>query len=347
MGSFLYTLIRYDHDNDLAHVHAFFFGELLSAAELALLAPPFTFGYAEHLPFEGEGSVRATVNLYREEVVSTDADAPPEVLRELEQHRLTHPALFDSGFIRSAQHLYSVAQRGPRPLRFHASPTSGFVAAAAELDEPLASAHLRSLVIDASGDRVARALARAGLTALLCPFPARIYRWDGDHPMIPVPGVELRLDYWLDSLAVKRWSAAASLQAEGRLGRAWLGSDGLHLVPADGLAPDRVLAMYEELRRLGDELYRLRYEKRARAALAAKDGETARRLDDAARACDVWMSGGTLYVRPWSAVLAEELRRLLGAAKVEVRLLPAEQVVFSEEVVAVWRFMSRVEELLS
>jgi hypothetical protein len=350
MGSFLYTLVRYDYDNDLAHVHAFFFGELLSAAELALLAPPFTFGYAEHLPFEGEGSVRATVNLYGEEVVSVDADAPPEVLRELELHRLTHPALLGARLIESAQHLYSVAQRSPRPPRFYASPTSGFVAAAVELDEPLAAPHLRSLVIDTSGDRVARALARAGLTALLCPVPARIYRWDGDHPMLPVPGVELRLDYWLDSLAVKRWSAAASLQVEGRLGRAWLDWDGLHLVPSDGLAPDRVLAMYEELRRLGEELYRLRYEKRARAALAAGDVETARRLDDAARACDVWLSGGTLYIRPWSAALAEELRRLLGAAEVEVaevRLLPAEQAVFSEEVVAVWRFMSRVEELLS
>jgi hypothetical protein len=351
MGSFLYTLVRYDRGSDLAHVRAFFFGELLGYAELALLADPFDLGYAEHMPFEGEGSVEAVVSLHREEVVSADADAPPEVLRELELHRLTHPALLGFHLIGGAQHLYSIAQRSPRPPRFHASPTSGFVAAAVELDEPLAAPHLRSLVLDTSNDHVARALARAGLTALLCPFPVRMYRWDGDHPMLPVPGVELRLDYWLESsMAVRRWGAAASLQAEGRLGRAWLDSDGLHLVPADGLTPDRVLAMYEELRRLGEELYDLGYRRRARAALAAGDVETARRLEDAARACDVWLSGGTLYIRPWSAVLAEELRRLLGAAKVEVaevRLLPAEQAVFSDEVIAVWRFMRRVEELLS
>ena len=347
MGSFLYTLVRYDNANDLAYVHALFFGELLGAAELALLADPFTFGYAETLPFEGEGAIRAVVSLYREEVVSVDADAPPEVLRELEQHRLTHPALFDSGFIKGAQHLYSVAQRSPRLPRFYASPTSGFVAGAVELDEPLASAHLRNLVFDTSGDRVARALARADLTALLCPFPVRIYRWDGDHPMIPVPGVELRLDYWLDSPAVERWRAVTSLQVEGRLGRAWLEWDGLHLVPADGLTPDRVLAMHEELKGLGEELYSLGLKRKARAALAADDAKTVNKLKDAFYASDVWVSGGALYVRPWYASLAEELKKLLGAAEVEVRLLPAEQAVFSDEVIAVWRFLRRVEELLS
>jgi len=346
MGSFLYTLVRYDNANNMADVYAFFFGELLDAAELALLADPFTSGYVEHLPFDGEGSIRALVNLHDGEVEAVDVSMPPEVLRELEQHRLTHFALFDVFFLRGAQHLYAVAQHSPRPPRFYASPTSGFVAGAVELDEPLAAPYLRSLVIDTSGDRVARALARAGLTALLCPVPARIYRWDGEHAMAPAPGVELRLDYWLGSGAVERWRAVTSLQVEGRLGRAWLKWDGLHLVPADGLTPDRVLAMHEELKGLGEELYSLGLKRKARAALAA-DAKTVDKFSDVFYASDVWVSGGALYVRPWHASLAEELKKLLGAAEVEVRLLPAEQAVFSDEVIAVWRFLRRVEELLS
>jgi hypothetical protein len=348
MGSFLYTLVKYDHDGDLAHVHAFFFSKLLNAAELVLLADPFTFGYAEHLPFEGEGEVRVTVNLYREEVVDFSADAPPEVLRELEQHRLTHPALFGAFFISGAQHLYAVAQHGPRPPRFYATPVGNYVAGVVELDEPLTETYLRVMAFDASGDRVARVLARAGPTALLCPAPVRVYSWEWDWPMLPVPGVELRLDFWLGGDAVERWRPVASLQVEGRLGRAWLEKDGLHLIPREGLTPDRVLAMYEEMEKLWKELISQRLAKSARATLLANDAVTEEVLEEVFRVSDAWVSGGMLYVRPWYTSHTRELERLLSARKgIKARVLPAEQAVFSDEVIAVWRFLRRVEELLS
>jgi hypothetical protein len=341
VGSFFYTLFRYDTANDVADVYAFFFSELLGAAELALLADPFTFGYVEHLPFEGEGSARARVDLRREEVEAAELSMPPETLRELELHRLTHFAILDVFFLRGAQHLYSVALRSPRPPRFYASPTTRHVVGIVELDEPLLDTYLRRAALE-TGDRVTRPLAKAGLLSLLCPAPLRIYRRDGEHLMLPAPSVEVRIDCLLGSSAVERWRAVTSLQVEGKLGRAWLEGDGLHLVPADGLTPDRVLAMSEELERLEEELQSQRFARGARASLVGGAAE----LREAFRASDVWVSGGALYIRPHYAEVAEKLKGLTGA-EVEVRVIPREQAVFSDEVIAVWRFLRRVEELLS
>ena len=345
MGSFLYTLVRYDNANDLADVYAFFFGELLGAAELALLADPFNFGCVEHLPFEGEGSARARVNLRREEVEAAEFSMPPETLRELEQHRLTHFAIFDVFFLRGAQHFYAIAQRSPRPPRFYAS-TTRFVMGLVELDEPLEAAQLKRAVL-ATGNRLERALAKGGLVPLLCQAPLRIHRWDGEHLMLPVASVEVRIDAFLDSSAVERWRSVASLQVEGRLGRAWLDWDGLHLVPREGLTPDRVLAMSEELKGLEEELQNQKFARAVRAAHVSGDPRSTPELRGIFSESDVWKSGDALYVRPHRAELAERLRRLTGAVEVEVRLLPAEQAVFSDEVIAVWRFLRKVEELLS
>ena len=342
VGSFLYTLYRYDNANDMADVYAFFFGELLDAAELALLADPFTSGYVEHLPFDGEGSIRALVNLHDEEVEAVDVSMPPETLRELEQHRLTHFTLFNVFFLRSAQYLYEVAQRSSKPPRFYASPTSKHVVGVVERDEPLTDFYLVRAA-RATGDRVTRALAKKGLVALLCPAPLRIYRRDGEHLMVP-SSVELRIDGLFDSSAVEQWRSVASLQVEGRLGRAWLDWDGLHLVPTDGLTPDRVLAMKEELEKLGEELQNQKIARGARASLASSG---TLELRGAFYASDVWVSNGALYVRPHRAELAEKLRGLTGAVEGEVKLVPREQAVFSDEVIAVWRFLRKVEELLS
>jgi hypothetical protein len=323
-------------------VHAFFFGELLGAAELALLADPFNFGYVEYLPFDGEGSIRALVNLHDEEVEAVDVSMPPETLRELEQHRLTHFAILDVFFLGHAQYLYEVAQRSSKTPRFYASTTSKHVMGVVERDEPLTDFYL-TRVARATGDRVTRALAKKGLVPLLCPAPLRIYRRDGEHLMVP-SSVELRIDGLFDGSAVERWRSVASLQVEGRLGRAWLDWDGLHLVPSDGLTPDRVLAMKEELEKLEEELQNQKFARGARASLVSSGTPE---LREAFYASDVWVSNGTLYVRPRRAELAEELKKLLGATEVEVRLLPAEQAVFSDETIAVWRFLRRVEELLS
>ena len=345
MGSFLYTLIEYDNDNGVADVRAFFFNELLSMAELALLAGPFDFGYVEHLPFEGEGTIRAVVNLRNENVEASEVSMPPETVRELEQHRLTHFTILDVFLLRGAQHLYSVARRSPRPPRFYASPTTRHVVGIVERDEPLLDTYLKSAALE-TGDRVTRPLAKAGLLPLLCPAPLRIYRRDGEHLMLPAPSIEVRIDCLLDSLAVERWRAVASLQVEGRLGRAWLDWDGLHLVPTDGLTPDRVLAMSEELRRLEEELQSQKLARGARASLVSGN---ALELRGAFYASDVWVSNGTLYVRPHRAELAEKLKELIGAEVevLEVKLVPREQAVFSDEAIAVWRFLRKVEELLS
>jgi len=337
MGSFLYTLYRYV--DDAAEVYAFFFGELIGAAELTLLADPFSSAYVEHLPFEGEGSIRALVNMHDEEVVAVDVSMPPETLRELEQHRLTHFAILDFSFLRSAQYLYEVAQRSSKPPRFYASTTSKHVVGVVERDEPLADFYL-TRAARVTGDRVTRALAKKGLVSLLCPAPLRIYRWDGEHLMVP-SSVELRIDGLFDT-AVERWRAVASLQVEGRLGHAWLDWDGLHLVPSDGLTPDRVLAMKKELERLEEELQSRKLARGARASLVS--GNSTLELREAFYASDVWVSNGTLYVRPHHTELVEKLKELIGA---EVKLVPREQAVFSDEVIAVWRFMHKVEELLS
>jgi len=344
VGSFLYTLYRYDNANDMADVYAFFFGELLDAAELALLADPFTSGYVEHLPFDGEGSIRALVNLHDEEVEAVDVSMPPETLRELEQHRLTHFTLFNVFFLRSAQYLYEVAQRSSKPPRFYASPTSKHVVGVVERDEPLTDFYLVRAA-RATGDRVTRALAKKGLVALLCPAPLRIYRRDGEHLMVP-SSVELRIDGLFDSSAVERWRSVASLQVEGRLGRAWLDWDGLHLVPREGLTPDRVLAMSEELGKLEEELQNQKFARAVKASLVSSDPRSTLELRGIFSESDVWKSGGTLYVRPHSADQVERLRSLI-SDEVEVRLLPREQAVFGDEVIAVWRFLRRVEELLS
>jgi hypothetical protein len=164
--------------------------------------------------------------------------------------------------------------------------------------------------------------------------------------MLPAASVEVRIDAFLGSV-VERWRPVASLQVEGRLGRAWLDWDGLHLVPREGLAPDRVLAMSEELGRLEEELRNQNFARIVRASLASSDPRSALELRGIFSESDVWKSGGALYVRPHRAELAERLRGLTGAAEVEVRLLPAEQAVFSDEAIAVWRFLRRVEELLS
>jgi hypothetical protein len=290
VGSFLYTLIDYDNAYGVADVHAFFFGELLGAAELALLAGPFDFGYVEPLPLEGEGSARARVDLRREEVEAAELSMPPETLRELEVHRLTHFAILDVFFLGGAQHFYAIARRSSRPPRFYTSPTTRHVVGIVELDEPLEAEQLKRAVL-ATGDRLERALAKGGLVPLLCPAPLRLYRWGGEHLMLPAASVEVRIDSLLGS-AVERWRPVASLHLEGRLGRAWLDWDGLHIVPREGLAPDRVLAMSEEVERLEEEL-----QKFARAVKAS--------------------------------------------------LVPRGQAVFSDEVIAVWRFLRRIEELLS
>jgi len=343
MGSFLYTLVRYDNANDAADVYSFFFGELLGAAELALLADPFNFGYVEHLPFEGEGSIRALVSLHDEEVKAVDVSMPPETLRELEQHRLTHFAVFDVYFLRSAQRFYAIAQRSPRPPRFYAS-TTRYVVGLVELDEPLDAAQLKRAAL-AIGNRLERALAKGGLVPLLCPAPLRIYRWGWEHLLLPVPGVEVRIDALLGTV-VERWHPVASLQVEGRMGRAWLDWDGLHLVPREGLTPDRVLAMSEELGRLEEELRNQKFARIVRASHVSSDPRGALELRDIFSESDVWKSGGALYVRPHRADQAERLRSLIGD-EAEVRLLPAEQAVFSDEAIAVWRFLRKVEELLS
>jgi acyl transferase domain-containing protein len=345
VGSFLYTLIDYDNAYGAADVRAFFFDELLGAAELALLANPFDFGYVEHLPFEGEGSIRAVVNLRSENVEASEVSMPPETLRELEQHRLTHFATLDVFFLRGAQHLYAIAQRSPRPPRFYAS-TTRHVLGIVELDEPLDAAQLKRAVL-ATGDRLERALAKGGLVPLLCPAPLRLYCWGREHLMLPAASVEVRIDCLLGSV-VERWRPVASLQVEGRLGRAWLDWDGLHLVPSGGLTPDRVLAMSEELERLEEELRNRSFAKAVKASLVSSDPRSTLELRGIFSESDVWKSDGALYVRPHRAELAERLRGLTaGAAEVEVRLLPAEQAVFSDEVIAVWRFLRRVEELLS
>ena len=343
MGSFFYTLVRYDNANDLAYVYAFFFGELLDAAELALLADPFNFGHVEHLPFEGEGSARVRVNLHYEEVEAVELSMPTETLRELEQHRLTHFAVYDLFFLRGAQHLYAIAQRSPRPPRFYASDTR-YVVGVVELDEPLDAAQLRRAAL-AIGNRLERALAKGGLVPLLCPAPLRIYRRDGEHILLPVAGVELRIDRLLGSV-VERWRPVTSLQVEGRLGRAWLDWDGLHLVPREGLTPDRVLAMSEELGKLEEELQNQKFARAVKASLVSSDPRGTLELRSIFSESDVWKSGGTLYVRPHSADQVERLRSLI-SDEVEVRLLPREQAVFGDEVIAVWRFLRRVEELLS
>jgi hypothetical protein len=342
MGSFLYTLYKYI--DDAAEVYAFFFSELIGAAELVLLADSFNFGYVEHLPFEGEGSIRALANLHDEEVDAVDVSMPPETLRELEHHRLTHFAILGVSFLGSVQYLYEVAQRSSKPPRFYASPTSKHVVGVVERDEPLTDFYL-TRAARATGDRVTRALAKKGLVSLLCPAPLRIYRWDGEHLMVP-SSVELRIDGLFDSSAVERWRSVASLQVEGRRGRAWLDWDGLHLVPSDGLTPDRVLAMKEELEKLGEELQNQKFVRGARASLFSSG---TLELRGAFYASDVWVSNGTLYVRPHRAELAERLKELIGAEVevLEVKLVPREQAVFSDEAIAVWRFLRKVEELLS
>jgi len=95
----------------------------------------------------------------------------------------------------------------------------------------------------------------------------------------------------------------------------------------------------ERRRKLEEELQSWRFAREARASLVG-----AAELREAFRASDVWVSDGTLYVRPHYAEVAEKLKGLTGA---EVKLVPTEQAVFSDEVIAVWRFLRRVEELLS
>jgi hypothetical protein len=104
--------------------------------------------------------------------------------------------------------------------------------------------------------------------------------------------------------------------------------------------------MSEELGKLEEELQNQKFARAVKASLVSSDPRGTLELRSIFSESDVWKSGGTLYVRPHSADQAERLRSLI-SDEVEVRLLPREQAVFSDEVIAVWRFLRRVEELLS